>query len=134
MTRRFAKRAAKWNGIAVRCGGKPLDDARVQAAYAAHAARQASIRRANDRFAGCKPVTAVAKSLGMRRDDLFSWLQREDWLRRGEDGWRATGRALDGEWVVMRGAGAVSWPQITAVGFQELARRLGVSRDADSAA
>ncbi|WP_255219633.1 phage antirepressor KilAC domain-containing protein [Paraburkholderia ginsengisoli] len=87
-----------------------------------------------DPCAGCLSVTKAAQALGTRRSSLFEWLDREGWLHRTFGGGRhATSHALSEGWAVQRGKGAVSWPQITAVGFQELARRLGVNPEADPA-
>jgi hypothetical protein len=130
MTRRFAKRAAKWNRLAVQCGAKPLDPERVQAIYERHVERQ----RMADPYAGCVSVTKAAQALGTRRSILFEWLDGEGWLQRTFGcGRHATSHALSEGWVVQRGAGAGSWPQVTPTGVQEIARRLGLSTGADSA-
>ncbi|QQC63801.1 phage antirepressor KilAC domain-containing protein [Paraburkholderia ginsengisoli] len=127
-TGRLAKRIAKWTRIAERHGLKMPEPELVQRIVDEHATREAEIRRTRDQIAGCRSVTNVARMLGMRRSALFEWLQGAGWLRRRHGGgWHATSHALSEGWAVQRGTGAVSWPQITTAGFQELARHLGVN-------
>ncbi|WP_408391260.1 phage antirepressor KilAC domain-containing protein [Paraburkholderia sediminicola] len=105
----------------------------MQASFEVRERRRAEVRKANAPHSGCWSVTAVARDFGMRRADLFVWLQREDWLQRDEDGWRATSKAVEGGWVAQREPVGCSWPQITRIGFQEIARHLDVRPDSDSA-
>ncbi|MBB3255450.1 hypothetical protein F4827_000343 [Paraburkholderia bannensis] len=80
-----------------------------------------------NRYAGCCPITAIARELRMKRADLFERLSREGWLYRTAVGWRATDAALSAGWAVLRGRGVVRWAQLTPTGAQEIARRLGVA-------
>lgn len=80
------------------------------------------------RFDGCVSVTATARRLGVERPAVFEWLRVEGWLFRAEDEWRATDEALRAGWVVMRGARAIRWVQLTPAGVQEINRRLGAAR------
>ena len=133
MTPRFAKRAARMNALCTRLGLQPLDDDRIQASFEARERRCAEVRKQNDPYTGCKSVTAFATALGMRRADLFGWLEHEGWLHRDEDGWRGTREAAEAGWVVMRGPESIAWPQIAPNGQRELANLLDVHPDADSA-
>ena len=85
-------------------------------------------RPIDGRYVGCLSVTKTAQDLGVRRNDLFTVLERTGWLCRTADGWKATNGALADGWVVMRGSRAVHWAQITEAGRHEIARRIGVDR------
>jgi hypothetical protein len=79
-----------------------------------------------NRYAGCRPVSDVAREFRMRRIDLFARLRCEGWLCRAADGWRPTEQSLNAGWALLRGRGAVQWVQLTPAGVEEIAHRIGI--------
>lgn len=127
---RMHERRAELLAETLRRAGEPEAEVqrRVQRALDRARDRRAKREPAVNRFAGCMSITDAARELGMRRSDLFAWLERSVWLRCTRDGWQATDGALAAGWAVMRGARAVRWVQLTPAGLQEINRRLAAAR------
>lgn len=112
----------------LRRAGEPESEVQRRVRRVLERARSRTVKRdlAVNRFAGCMSVTDAARELGVRRADLFTWLEHSGWFRCTKDGWQATDGALAAGWAVMRGACAIRWAQITEAGRQEVARRIGI--------
>ncbi|WP_150559718.1 phage antirepressor KilAC domain-containing protein [Pandoraea bronchicola] len=135
MERKLERQAERFAEILRRAGEPEAEvQRRVQRAFESARNREANRmallrakREAANPYAGCRPVTDVAREFHMRRFDLFEWLERAGWLYRAPDGWRPTDEALSGGWVVLRGRGSVRWVQLAPEGVNEIARRIGIT-------
>ncbi|MDR5809528.1 phage antirepressor KilAC domain-containing protein [Caballeronia sp. LZ019] len=124
-----AERTARRFARLMRASGMTLPTVRMEAALAQAqasdaATREEAARIARERFEGCKSVTNSAREIGMSRTALFRWLERADWLARDAHGnWQANDEAIGLGFVVRRGPASISWPRITPLGQQRIARR-----------
>ncbi|MGF6904644.1 hypothetical protein P3T22_005933 [Paraburkholderia sp. GAS348] len=130
-------RQAELLADSLRRAGEPEAEVRrrVQRALESACSREANRRperEAANRFDGCRSVTAVAASIGMKSAALFEWLERQSWVVRGANGKRQpTPWAISQGFAVSRGAAAIRYVQLTPHGHAELARRLVESVDGE---
>lgn len=113
----------------LRRAGEPEGEVQRRVLRALERARSRTVKceLAVNRFTGCMSITDSARDLGVRRADLFSWLERSEWLRCTTDGWRATDGALAAGWVVMRGPRSIRWVQVTEAGRLKIACCIGIT-------
>ncbi|AXE97739.1 hypothetical protein CUJ88_04035 [Paraburkholderia hospita] len=125
---RFERSAARWAARAKRLGIPLVSEVRKEAIYQSTLERRAQVHReADSRFEGCTSLTDGARQLRMRRTDLTEQMEREGWLARINNRWRATQLATDGGWLVERGPAAIRYAQVTPDGVTEIARRMGIA-------